>query len=141
MTRGFFVSNQYVIIPIDLNYYAKSYSSWIATFAGFVLFTGLIILSTGEIRVLLSKKISELEVLNKKLQDSYDEINTLQGILPICSGCGKIRDGEGYWNQVEAYIEKHSSVTFSHALCQPCGDKYYGNQEWYKKVRKDTCPN
>ncbi|MCA1792898.1 MAG: GAF domain-containing protein [Desulfotignum sp.] len=62
---------------------------------------------------------------NKQLTDYISEIKTLRGILPICMHCKKIRDDKGYWNQVEAYIEKYSHASFSHGICQECAQKYY----------------
>jgi len=47
-------------------------------------------------------------------------IETLRGIVPICSYCKQIRDDEGYWNQVEAYVEKHTEAEFSHGICPSC---------------------
>ncbi len=61
---------------------------------------------------------------NEALKKAYDEIRTLRGIIPICMGCKKIRDDHGYWNQLEAYIQKHSDVEFSHGLCPECFSKY-----------------
>ncbi len=62
---------------------------------------------------------------NKQLTDYISEIKTLRGILPICMHCKKIRDDKGYWNQVEAYIQKNSEVSFSHGICKECAEKYY----------------
>ncbi len=74
-----------------------------------------------------------LEVKNKQLNDSLEEIKTLRGILPICSQCKKVRDDDGYWNKIEGYIESHSEALFSHSLCPECADNLYGDQDWYKK--------
>ena len=79
------------------------------------------------------KKNSEIEKdkLIGKLQKAANEIKTLQGILPICSHCKKIRDDKGYWSQIEAYIEKHSDVDFSHGVCPECAKKYYPDMDLY----------
>ena len=63
--------------------------------------------------------------LIKELQEALAEIKTLQGILPICSYCKKIRDDKGYWEQIEEYIQDHSEAEFSHSLCSECAKKYY----------------
>lgn len=76
---------------------------------------------------------AELEESNRNLQKALEEIDTLNGLLPICSSCKKIRDDEGYWNQIESYIEKHSRASFSHGICPDCAEKMYGQEEWYKK--------
>ncbi|MDJ0624120.1 MAG: hypothetical protein QNJ17_14215 [Desulfocapsaceae bacterium] len=56
---------------------------------------------------------------------ALQEIKRLQGILPICSVCKKIRDDAGYWHQIESYIHDHSEVEFSHSICQDCHEKLY----------------
>jgi len=66
-----------------------------------------------------------LRQLNAELQKALDEVKTLQGILPICSNCRKVRDDEGYWQEVEVYIERHSAVEFSHGLCEHCSRELY----------------
>ena len=68
----------------------------------------------------------------KKLEKAIAEIKTLQGILPICSICKKIRNDEGYYEQIEAYIHKHTGVDFSHTICHPCMKKHY--PEEYENV-------
>lgn len=60
----------------------------------------------------------------------------MSGLVPICSNCKKIRDDEGYWNNLESYIEKHTDALFSHGLCLECAEKLYGDKEWYKKNKK-----
>lgn len=54
--------------------------------------------------------------------EALAEIKTLKGCIPICSSCKKIRDDEGYWNQVEEYIGKHADATFTHGLCPTCAE-------------------
>lgn len=61
----------------------------------------------------------------EELQVALDQINTLHGILPICSFCKKIRNDTGYWEQVEVYIRNHSEADFSHSICPECMEKYY----------------
>lgn len=68
---------------------------------------------------------------NKRLNDYISEIQTLRGILPICSTCKKIRDDEGYWKQIEAYLGAHSDVNFSHGICPDCAEKYYPDMDLY----------
>ena len=49
----------------------------------------------------------------------------LQGIIPICASCKRIRDDSGYWEQIETYINKHSGADFSHGICPDCMKKLY----------------
>ncbi len=62
----------------------------------------------------------EREKLIGELQAALGEIKTLNGLLPICAWCKKVRDDKGYWNQIEDYFSKHSTLTFSHGICNDC---------------------
>ena len=73
---------------------------------------------------------TELEARNSELQEALDKVNLLSGLLPICSHCKKIRDDEGYWQQVEVYIRDHSEAEFSHGICPDCMRNYY--PDFYK---------
>ena len=61
----------------------------------------------------------------QELKEALAQLNVLQGILPICMHCKKIRDDQGYWNQLESYISSHSHADFSHSLCPECAKTYY----------------
>lgn len=64
---------------------------------------------------------------------THVELKILRGLLPICSHCKKIRDDQGFWNQVDAYVEAHSQVTFTHGICPECTHELYKGQDWYQK--------
>jgi len=74
-------------------------------------------------RMILMQEQLALQI--RELREALDHIKTLQGILPICSFCKKIRDDGGYWNQVEAYISRHSDALFSHSVCPECMKIHY----------------
>lgn len=78
-------------------------------------------------RDISDRKASEeaKDKLISELQVAMDNIKTLKGLLPICSSCKKIRDDEGYWNQVEVYFSKHTGTEFTHGLCPDCARKIY----------------
>ena len=67
----------------------------------------------------------ELASRVKELQEALDQIKTLEGILPICMYCKKIRNDQNYWQQVDIYISQHSKAEFTHGLCPECLEKYY----------------
>ena len=69
----------------------------------------------------------EKEKLIEELQEALSEVQTLRGILPICSFCKNIRDDKGYWRQVESYFQHHSGILFSHSLCPQCAHEHYPN--------------
>jgi hypothetical protein len=64
-------------------------------------------------------------MIHTKLKEALEEIRVLRGILPICSYCKKIRDDQGYWRQLEAYIREHSEADFSHGICPICFEKHF----------------
>lgn len=66
-----------------------------------------------ELQANLAARVSELEV-------ALLQVKQLQGLLPICSYCKKIRDEQNYWHQVESYISEHAAVEFSHGICPAC---------------------
>ena len=79
----------------------------------------------------------ELERQNAALKSALEEIQTLRGIIPICSHCKRIRDDEGIWKQIELYIQQHSEATFSHGLCPKCMDELYGHEDWYQELKDE----
>lgn len=56
----------------------------------------------------------------QELEDALKRVKQLQGLLPICSYCKKIRNDRNYWEQVDAYITSHSEAQFSHGVCPDC---------------------
>ena len=71
------------------------------------------------------KAEDEKEKLIVELKKALGEVKTLGGLLPICASCKKIRDDQGYWNQLEDYIQKHSEPEFSHSVCPDCAKALY----------------
>ena len=67
------------------------------------------------------------EKIIAELQEALDKIKTLKGLIPICASCKKIRDDQGYWNNVESYIKSHAEVEFTHGICPDCMKKLYPN--------------
>jgi AmiR/NasT family two-component response regulator len=73
----------------------------------------------------LRRLSAELQRSNEELQAALASVRTLSGLLPICAYCKKIRDDQGYWHQVELYIQKHAEVQFTHGFCPDCCRKFY----------------
>jgi phosphoserine phosphatase RsbU/P len=59
----------------------------------------------------------------RALEEALASVKQLQGLLPICSYCKKIRDDQNYWQQVENYISEHSEAQFSHSICPDCYER------------------
>lgn len=68
---------------------------------------------------------AERERLIKELQDALARVRTLSGLLPICAACRKIRDGQGAWHNLEAYIRIHTEADFTHGICPECRLQLY----------------
>ena len=75
----------------------------------------------------------ERDRLLSELQRALAEVKTLKGIIPICSYCKKVRDDEGFWNQVEAYISRHSQAEWSHGICPDCARIHFPDFDLYSK--------
>jgi HAMP domain-containing protein len=71
------------------------------------------------------KAEEEREALILELNDALANIKTLKGLLPICASCKKIRNDEGFWEQMEMYIRDRSDAEFSHGICPECMKKLY----------------
>ncbi|MBU0673388.1 MAG: PAS domain S-box protein [Proteobacteria bacterium] len=82
-------------------------------------------LSSGE--DITEKRVMEQdrEQLIMNLKKALSEVKTLSGMLPICAWCKKVRNDDGYWDQIEGYIQRHSDALFSHGICPSCMKKNY----------------
>ena len=65
----------------------------------------------------------ELRRVSAGLAEALEKVKTLQGLLPICAWCKRIRDDQGYWRQVEAYVHEHTGADFTHGICPECLEK------------------
>ncbi len=75
-----------------------------------------------ELQARLEEKIAELK-------EALDRVRTLEGIVPICMHCKRVRDTDNYWQQVEVYVSSHSKAQFSHGLCEECMTEHYDLEE------------
>jgi CheY-like chemotaxis protein len=75
-------------------------------------------------RVQVGQRVIELQrALQERVQqleDALAQVDQLQGMLPICAYCKKIRDDRNYWHQVETYVTAHTAARFSHGICPDC---------------------
>jgi PAS domain S-box-containing protein len=82
-------------------------------------------------RDITERKEQEKERLHliQDLTDALTRVKTLSGLLPICAACKKIRNDEGYWEQVETYIKSRSNAEFTHGICPDCVRELYPEYE------------
>ena len=66
----------------------------------------------------------ERERLIGELQAALAHVRTLRGLIPICAWCKKIRNDQGYWEQLELYLKNHSEADFTHGMCPDCVRKH-----------------
>ena len=74
----------------------------------------------------------------KELEEAISRIKRLQGLLPICASCKKVRDDSGYWSQLEIYVREHSEAEFSHSMCPTCMKELYPDE--YSALFPDEAP-
>lgn len=70
---------------------------------------------------------SRVKERTQELEDALNKVQVLSGFLPICSSCKKIRDDEGYWQQVEQFVQDRTNARFTHGICPDCAIKLYGD--------------
>ena len=79
----------------------------------------------------------ERERMITELQHALSDVKALSGLLPICASCKKIRDDNGYWNQIEQYITEHSEADFTHGLCPDCTETFFPGYSGKRKLTLD----
>lgn len=83
---------------------------------------------------------AELAARVKELELALANVKLLQGLLPICCYCKKIRDDKNYWQQVDTYVADHSEAQFTHGICPDCRDKIVKPElERLKNDQEVTC--
>jgi len=79
-------------------------------------------------RIQVGERVIELQTALadrvKMLEEAIIKIKTLQGLLPICSYCKKIRNDQDYWQQIETYVAEHTQAEFTHGICPDCLEKH-----------------
>ncbi|WP_300456936.1 hypothetical protein [Desulfobacula sp.] len=70
-----------------------------------------------------------------RAETSEKHARHLEGLLPICSHCKKIRDKHDHWHRIETYIRERSDAEFSHGICPDCLNKFYGDEDWFIEMK------
>lgn len=74
----------------------------------------------------------QLAIRNQELEAARLQIKSLEGILPVCAQCKKVRDENNQWDTFEGYLAKHTEVNFTHGLCPTCVESYMAELERLK---------
>jgi DNA-binding response OmpR family regulator len=84
---------------------------------------------------------AELAARVKELELALANVKLLQGLLPICCYCKKIRNDQNYWEQVDSYISDHSEAQFTHGICPECRDNIVKPELERLKTGQQTVPS
>ena len=97
---------------------------------GFILkpFTERELMIQVEMAIYRHRMETERAQLRAELEVAHDNLRKLRGLLPLCSGCKKIREDDGYWSKLEDYFKEHANVEFTHGFCPDCESRYYGTR-------------
>ena len=68
--------------------------------------------------------------LDKRVQEAVGELKVLSGLLPMCAWCKKIRDDQGYWSRIEAYLSARTDAQFTHGICPDCTKKMIAEESF-----------
>jgi PAS domain S-box-containing protein len=92
----------------------------------------------------ISERVQAEELKEKlitELEEVLSQVKQLQGFLPMCSYCKKIRDDQNYWQQVETYIEEHSEALFTHGICPDCYQEHVMPEiEELRRLKRQNSP-
>jgi DNA-binding response OmpR family regulator len=81
---------------------------------------------------------ADLAARVKELELALANVELLQGLVPICCYCKKIRDDQNYWQQVDAYLSDHTEAQFTHGICPECRDKIVNPELERLKVEQEA---
>jgi hypothetical protein len=106
---------------------------------GFMLFIAtvlsMIVVSFRRRNVCLQEQLRRADAARlKELETALHNIQTLEGLIPICAWCKKVRDDDGFWNEVESYISGRTEATFTHGMCPSCAEKNDAELERQKRA-------
>jgi hypothetical protein len=103
--------------------------------AGAVQSLSIMAFTIGTIGIYVGLIIMNSQRVEADLHSAQNDIKTLKGFIPICARCKKVRDDEGFWNQIESYISKHSEAQFSHGICPECAKELYPEFDLYPEPK------
>ncbi|WP_415908358.1 hypothetical protein [Oleiharenicola sp. Vm1] len=122
--------------------YRVSVTQWVTATAFFACVGWLTLAAERQIRQSLRRAEqevaerrraeAELRETNRRLEEALASVRTLNGLLPLCAWCRKVREDAGYWSALENYVAAHTDATFTHGICPDCEAKHFGGRECRK---------
>ncbi len=98
------------------------------------------LISAALLSILLHLYFRKLKLLEERyrllaeVRNDLAQVRTLRGLVSVCCHCKKVRNGKGYWEQIEAYVTRNSHAQFSHGLCPECAKTVYGLDKDDQKI-------
>jgi sensor domain CHASE-containing protein len=86
---------------------------------------GLLLAAVSFYAQLAVSEATETERANAALREALQKVKTLEGLLPVCCTCKRVRDESGYWSQIDTYLRRHTKAAVSHSYCPECAAKFY----------------
>lgn len=117
----FLISCASIFFPAQLHSYAYPMDLRIR----FLISMSIVTILSFSLEFLRNYFYTQLESQREQLKKALDKVRTLDGLVPICSMCKKIRDDRGYWNNLERYLVQHTNATLSHGICDGCLKEEY----------------
>jgi hypothetical protein len=115
--------------------YRVGVTQWVTATTLFACLGGLIFTALAQLKAAMARtehalaerarSEAELRRANGQLQEALANVKTLKGLLPVCSWCHKVREDEGYWQEIETYVAAHSEATFTHGICPDCRQRHF----------------
>lgn len=102
------------------------------------LFIGTLLRSLARLRAKDRSLLRERAQLVEDLKLALERVRTLHGLIPICAHCKRVRDDQGYWEQVETYIRDRSEATFSHGICPECIRQFHSEMNRPRTTGPDS---
>lgn len=96
------------------------------------LFLQRLLKTLTDLRMMDRLLLRQRSRLIRDLRKALANVRTLRGLIPICAHCRRVRDDEGFWQQVEAYVHERSEAKFSHGICPECREAVQAELEHMK---------
>ena len=95
--------------------------AWYAYWGSFVRLVTYLTIALTAARI--RESLAHERTLNRELAESLERVRVLEGLIPVCAWCRRVRDDQGYWDRLEAYVATRTGGTFTHGICPACESK------------------
>lgn len=104
----------------DISNIFMSPEHWLVSIIVLVLMLGIMLSIIDSIRLLVEKKMQEINKVNQELVNTYKEIQAIREIIPVCAKCKNIRGDKGFWIDVSKFLSDYPGIEIRESLCPEC---------------------